>query len=257
MSGPPARTGMLQRSFDILGAFKPNDVSVPPAQLARRAGLSRATGHRIIHEMIGLGILEKTDSGVRLGLRMFEIGQLVPLQRNLRRAALPFMSDLRDATNGSVHLAVLEGTDVLYLEIVQRADDLPSRVGGRFPAHATGVGKAMLAYSPAHVVVRVLERPLRRYGPNTITDPDLLRKELGLIRRAGVAYDREEAAAGLVCAAAPILSLDGAVIGALSVSHHAGEINIQQVAPAVHFAALSLGRALNRDFELRHDDDGA
>ena len=83
---------MLQRSFDILAAFRPNDVAVPPAQLARRAGLSKATGHRIIQEMLSLGILEKTDAGVRLGLRMFEIGQLVPLQRNLRRAALPFMS---------------------------------------------------------------------------------------------------------------------------------------------------------------------
>lgn len=254
MSEEPTRTGMLQRTFDILGAFRPNDVSVPPAQLARRAGLSKATGHRIIQEMISLGMLEKTDSGVRLGLRMFEIGQLVPLQRNLRRAALPFMSDLREATKATVHLAVLDGTDVLYVEIMQRADNLPSRVGGRLPAYATGVGKAMLAYSPRYVVDRVLERPLRPLTSSTITNPDELRKELATIRRTGVAYDREEATEGLVCAAAPILSLDGAVIGGLSVSHHVGSISPQRVAPAVHIAALGLGRALNRNLELRRDE---
>lgn len=253
MSEAPSRTGMLQRCFDLLGAFRPQDVSVPPAQLARRAGLSKATGHRIIQEMLSLGMLEKTGNGVRLGLRMFEIGQLVPLQRNLRRAALPFMSDLREATNSTVHLAVLDGADVLYLEIMQRDDDLPSRVGGRFPAHAAGVGKAMLAYSPRYVLDRVLEQPLRQLAPNTITNPDELRKELSVIRRTGVAYDREEATAGLVCAAAPILSLDGAVVGGLSVSHHVGSINPQRVAPAVHIAALGLGRALNRNLEVRRD----
>lgn len=256
------RTGMLERSFAILRAFRPNDVAVPPAQLARRAGLSKATGHRIIQEMLSLGMLEKTDSGVRLGLRMFEIGQLVPLQRNLRRAALPFMSDLREATRSSVHLAVLDGTDVLYIEIMQRADNLPSRVGGRFPAHAAGVGKAMLAYSPRYVVDRVLEQPRRKLTPNTIVDQHALLREFTVIRRTGVAYDREEAVEGLVCAAAPILSLDGAVVGGLSVSNHVGAINPQRVAPAVHIAALGLGRTLNRNLEFRghetldrHDDE--
>lgn len=245
------RTGMLRRSFDILSAFRPQDLAVPPAELARRAGLSKATGHRIVQEMVSLGIMERTDAGVRLGLRMFEIGQLVPVQRDLRRAALPFMSDLREATKATVHLAVLDGTDVVYLEIITRADDLPSRVGGRMPAYATGVGKAMLAFSPPYVVEQVLAGPLRRYGPNTITDPVQLRKELAAVRRAHVAYDREEATRGLVCAAAPILSPDGGVVGGLSVSHRTGALNIQRVAPAVHFAALSLGRALDRDLGAR------
>lgn len=254
MTQAASRTGLLQRSFDILEAFRPHDVSVPPAQLARRAGLSKATGHRIIQEMLTLGVLEKTQSGVRLGMRMFEIGQLVPLQRNLRRAALPFMSDLREATDATVHLAVLDGTDVVYVEIMQRADNLPSRVGGRFAAHGSGVGKAMLAYSPRYVVDRVLERPLRQLTPHTITDPDQLRSELDAVRRTGVAYDRQEATLGLVCAAAPVLSLDGAVLGGLSVSHHVGSLNPQRVAPAVHTAALGLGRALHRTLDVRHID---
>lgn len=249
----PSRTGMLERCFDILGTFHPNDVSVPPAQLARRAGLSKATGHRIIQEMIALEILEKADSGVRLGLRMFEIGQLVPLQRNLRRAALPFMADLREATKGTVHLAILDGTDVLYLEIMQRADDMPSRVGGRLPAYVTGVGKAMLAHSPQYVLEQVLEKPMRRYGPNTITDPITLSKELATIKRIGVAYDREETAKGLACAAAPILSIDGAVVAALSVSQKIGSINIERIAPAVHMASLGIARSLDRNLGFRGD----
>ncbi len=251
----PSRTGMLERSFAILGAFRPTDRAVPPAQLARRAGLSKATGYRIIQEMISLGVLEKAEDGVRLGLRMFELGQLVPLQRNLRRAALPFMSDLREATKATVHLAILDGTDALYVEIMQRADNLPSRVGGRIPAYATGVGKAMLAFSPSYVVDRVIdEGPLRKLGPNTITDPQELRRELATIRRNGVAYDREESTPGVVCAAAPILSLDGAVVGGISVTAPTGTISPQRVAPAVHIAALGLGRTLQRNMEFRTED---
>lgn len=241
-NGAATRTGMLQRTLDLLDAFRPADSAVPPAELARRAGLSKATGHRIIQEMVSLGVLERVDGGVRLGMRMFEIGQLVPRLRKLRRAALPFMHDLREATKGTVHLAVLDGTDTLYLEILQRADDLPSRVGGRLPAYSTGVGKAMLAYSPDSVVQQIFEGPLRKVGPNTITSPTELMRELANIRRTGVAYDRQEAATGLVCAASAVCGPDGTVLGGLSVAHRLGQISLERVAPAVHMAALALSR---------------
>ena len=104
----PSRSGILKRSFDILNAFRPGDVCVQPTELARRTGLSKATGHRIVQEMVNLGILERSDAGVRIGLRMFEIGQLVPLNSTLRVAALPFLTDLAETTGGAMHLAVLE-----------------------------------------------------------------------------------------------------------------------------------------------------
>lgn len=237
-----SRPGMLQRALQILSSFKPTDMSISSTELTKRAGLSKATGHRIIKEMVALGYLERSGSGVRLGLRMFEIGQLVPRQRNLRQAALPLMHDLREATRVTVHLAVLDGTDVLYIHILGQTDDIPSRIGGHLPSYATGVGKAMLAFAPRFIQEAVLSGELRRYAPGTITDRVELEKELESVRQWGVAYDREESTVGVVCAAAPVLSRDGALLGGLSVSSRVGTINLQQVAPAVHTAALTLGR---------------
>lgn len=242
-----SRPGMLHRALDVLSAFRPNDLSLSPAELAKRASLSKATGHRIIRDMVDLGFLERTDGGVRLGLRMFEIGQLVPRQRDLRSAALPYMHDLREATRATVHLAVLDGTDVLYLDILGQDDDLPSRIGGRLPAYATGVGKAMLAFAPPYILEAVFEGPLERFSPGTITDRAELEKELEQARSWGVAYDREESTVGIVCAAAPLLSKDRALLGGLSVTSRVGGMNLQQVGPAVHTAALALGRALDQE----------
>ncbi|WP_218925630.1 IclR family transcriptional regulator [Microcella indica] len=245
------KRGMLQRAMSILSSFRPTDTSVSPTELAKRAGLSKATGHRIVKEMLELGFLERSNGGVRLGLRMFEIGQLVPRQRNLRRAALPLMHDLREAIRATVHLAVLDGTDVLYIDILGQSDELPSRIGGRLPSYATGVGKAMLAFAPLFIQEQVLEGEFLPYAPGTIRSRAELESELESARRWGVAYDREESTAGVVCAAAPILSLDGALLGGLSVSSRVGQMNLQQVAPAVHTAALTLGRMLAQEMAPR------
>lgn len=245
-----SRSGVLERCYAILDAFRPSDHSLSAAELARRTELSRATAHRIIQEMVALGILDRADNGVKLGMKLFEWGQMVPLQWPLKRAALPFMLDLREATRATVHLAVLRERDTLYLEILQRAGDLPSRVGGRVPAHATGVGKAMLAFSPNHEVDKVMAHPLQKFGPNTITDPAALRREFSVIRRERVAYDLEEAMEGLACVAAPILtSGTERVLGAISVAVRGGEDSskaVRQFAPAVHMSALGIARVLER-----------
>ncbi|MFI6742690.1 IclR family transcriptional regulator [Nonomuraea sp. NPDC050451] len=145
-----------------------------------------------------------------------------------------------------MHLAVLEGHGVVYVEILPTpgGPDFPSRVGGRLPATATGVGKAILAFSPPAVVRAVLERGLPRISERSVTAPGVLARELGRVRGEGVAFDREESGAGIVCAAAPVLAPDGTALGALSVSGWSSRMRMQQVAPAVHTAALALSRAL-------------
>lgn len=244
----PSRTGMLERALLVLSAFGPNDVTVSPTALAKRAGLSKATGHRIIAEMIKLGFLERTVGGVRLGMLMFEIGQLVPRQRNLRRIAVPVMQDLREATKLTVHLAVLDQGDVLYVDILQfRQHHLPSRIGGRMPSYATGVGKAMLAHAPDSVVQEVLSKRFRRLGPNTIRDAPTLLRELQSVRLQGVAFEREESGRGTGCVGAAVRTADGELQGGLSLTGQVQEIDFRRVAPAVRTAALTLGRLIDRD----------
>ncbi|RKS73220.1 IclR family transcriptional regulator [Actinomadura pelletieri DSM 43383] len=239
-------TTFLDRVVAVLTAFRADDDGLGAAELARRSGLPKSTAHRIALDLVDAGLLERRGERVRLGLKLFEIGQRVPRQRVLRDAAVPYMSDLREATRQTVHLAVLEGREVVYVEILGSSGGprLPSQVGGRLPAHVTGVGKAILAYSPPEVVKSVLQADLVKTSERSVTAPGLLAKELERIRHEGVAYDREESGRGIVCAASPVLGPDGLALGALSVSGWSTKLRPSVVAPAVHTAALTLSRTL-------------
>jgi DNA-binding IclR family transcriptional regulator len=236
----------LHRVVAVLCAFEGEENAVSPAELARRIGLPRSTVHRIVTALAEEGLLERQGARVRLGVRLFEIGQRVPRQRVLRDAARPYLHDLREATRQTVHLAILEGSEVVYVDILAwpGGPPLPSRVGGRLPSHATGVGKAMLAFSPPETVRALLDGGLPRVSERSTVAPGLLAGELAGIRQTGVAYDREESGPGIVCAASPVLGAGGEVLGALSVSGWSARLRLDHVSPAVRTAALALSRAL-------------
>lgn len=237
-SGP----SVLSRVEAILAAFDREHQKLGISELARRTGLAKSTVHRLTGEMAQHGFLERQEGGVVLGLRLFQLGELVPRPHDLRAIALPHMADLRAATRQTVQLAVLGATEVTYVEILHHRDAplLPSRVGGCLPAHATAIGKAMLAFSGPDVIGTVLQAGLPHLAKRTITEPGLLRRNLKAARIHGVAYDYEESQAGLVCAACPVTGADGAVVGALSVSGWAGRLDVRRVERAVRAAAQAL-----------------
>ncbi|MEU5099364.1 IclR family transcriptional regulator [Streptomyces sp. NPDC020996] len=237
---------VLARAVSVLDAFSPDDAAVTVSELGRRTGLAKSTVHRLAVELCRLGLLEQTPRGLRLGLHLFELGQLVPRRRDLREAALPLMEDLREVTRARVHLAVRDGVEVFYIEILgsKAYPGLPSRVGGRMPAHATGVGKAILAFSPPEVPAERIRAGLTPCSPFTVVTPGALLRELENIRRTGIAYDREESGVGTVCVAAPVLDADGRAIAALSATGRSTQLDIERMGPAVRTAALALGRQL-------------
>jgi IclR family transcriptional regulator, acetate operon repressor len=239
-------SSVLSRAAAVLDAFGADTAELGVSELARRTGLAKSTAHRLVGELVRLGWLEQAGPRVRLGLHLFELGQLVPRQRALKEAALPFMEDLREATGSNVHLAVLEGLEVVYVEILRVRDRqaLPSRVGGRLPAHATGVGKAILAFSPPDVVKARVDAGLVRRTAYTVVMPGALTRELAAVRETGISYDRQESALGVVCAAAPVFGADGRVLGSLSVTGRAERLDVERMAPAVRTAALTLSRQL-------------
>ena len=239
---------MVGRIAAILDAFAPRDDDLGISELARRTGLAKSTVSRIVQELVDHQFLERSAKGVRLGLRLFELGESATRPRDLRKLALASMADLRNAVNLTVHLAVLEGNEVVYIEILSArgTPPLPSRVGGRMPAHATGVGKALLAWSPGDVVDNVIRGGLVARGPNTITDPDRLRRELVRIRAVGIAYEREESGPGIACAATAVLGSDGRPIVALSAAGWSKEFDVRRVGFAVQTAAQTLARQVAR-----------
>lgn len=238
-------SGVVARISSLLGVFTPTDRELSGAELARRSGLARSTAHRLVSELVAEGLLERTDSGrYQLGMRLFELGQMAPRQRGLRESAAPFMCDLRDATRQTVHLAVLDGAEVVYLDIIRAASAprMQSRVGGRLPAHATGVGKAILAFSDSSVVEEIIAAGLTRLTRYTIDDPNRLRRELAQTAQRGSAYDREENALGTICCASPVFGPDNAVIGAISVAGHTTRFDVERVAAAVRSTAMAISR---------------
>jgi DNA-binding IclR family transcriptional regulator len=234
---------VISRAFRVLEAFHSEHTELTLEDLARRTGLPRSTVHRLACQLVEVGALERTPRGWQVGVTLFELGQLVPTQRRLRELALPFMGDLYEATHQTIQLAVLDGHEVVYVEVLagHRRVHTPSRRGGRMPAHCTALGKAMLAYGGVE-----LTPPLEARTKHTITELVALNAALRDIRRVGVAYDREEAAPGLVCVAAPIFARTGSPVAALSVSMPAhGRLVPEQVTPAVRIAALALSRVLS------------
>jgi IclR family acetate operon transcriptional repressor len=241
-------SSVLERAALVLGAFRVEDRALGVSELARRTGLAKSTVSRLAAELVRLQYLERHGSSLRLGLALFELGQLAATPKELRRRAIGIMADLRNATGQTIHLAVLDGVEVVYIEILRgrNTPPLPSRVGGRVPAHATAVGKAMLAFAPPEVMEEVAAHGLPQVGPATITDEKSLRRELADIAGSGVAYEQNESAPGSSCVASPLLDAGGALVASLSVSGKTGHIDIDRVAPAVHTAALALGRQLPR-----------
>jgi DNA-binding IclR family transcriptional regulator len=230
----------------ILDAFDAEHTSLTLAALARRTGLAKSTLHRLVGMLVGTGMLEREGADLRLGLRLFELGQLVPRQRALRDAALPFMEDLFEATHETVHLGVPDGVEILYVEKItgHHAVRSPSRVAGRMPLYCTAIGKALLAFSPPELLERVIDAGLVARTPYTIVSPAVLRASVAEVVRVGVAFDREEASLGLACAAAPVFGQRGRLVGALSISVATSRVEPDRVAPAVKAASLSLSRAL-------------
>lgn len=200
-----------------------------------------------------LQYLERHGSSLRLGLALFELGQLAATPKQLRKRAIGIMADLRNATGQTVHLAVLDGVEVVYIEILRGRGVplLPSRVGGRMPAYAAAVGKAMIAFSPTEVLEDVFANGLQQISPGTTMDEDSLGKELADMKSTGLAREKNESAIGSVCIASAVMDAGRVLVAALSVSGSVGHLNVDHVAPAVRTAALPLGRQPLRNSALR------
>ena len=245
MTSPPDGTGdrrsVLGRVDTLLGAFDDSDQVLTLHELTRRSGLPKTTVHRMIEQLCGLGWLERDFSGYRVGMRLFEIGGLATRRRRLTESALPHLHSLSVTTGFAVQLAILDGPEVVYLHRVALGDfPLPTREGGRQPAHCTALGKAMLAFDP-ETAEDVLAGDLTARTAHTLTTRAALAAELDDIARTGLAFDREEAYDGLACVAAP-LRRAGRAIAAVSVTGPAAHIDLAAVAPHVQTTAAAIWR---------------
>jgi DNA-binding IclR family transcriptional regulator len=230
----------------ILDAFTAESDELTLSELARLSGVAKATVHRLAQELILWGLLERSGTRYRLGLRLFEMGQLVPRQRILRQAALPYMEDLLMATQETVHFAVHDGLDVLYIEkiIGHRGLNKQSRVAGRLPLYCTATGKAILAFSPETLLAEVITQGLRPVTRHTTVSAAVLRKQVERIRQEHIAIEHEETRLGYMSMAVPVFGSSSVLAGALSITAPTVRMNVSRFSGALRTAGLGISRTL-------------
>lgn len=238
---------VVGRAFKVIEVFTPLGRDLGLAEIARRTELPKSTVYRLASQLLELGILERSGTRYRLGIHLFEMGSAVSRQRRLREAALPFMEDLYEATHETVHLGVLDGENVVYIDKISgsRSSPVTTRVGTRKPLYCTALGKVILAHSSRALLKSILEGPLVKFTPRTINNRNAIMREIAAIRSAGIAYDREEYSLGITCVAAPLLNQDGHAEAAISITGPTSKFQADRFAPAVRTAGLSISRAIS------------
>lgn len=208
-------SGMVERITAVLSAFDEGHPSRTLTELARASGLALSTTHRLAAELTRHQLLERPPTGTYvIGRLVWNLGQLAPVQTDLRRVAGPFLHDLHAATLATINLAITEGQQVLYIDTLvgSRSVSVLNQVGTRLPMHATGVGKVLLAYGSDELRRAVLEAPLRRVTAHTITQPGRLLRQLEAVLHDGYATTQEEMSLGACSVAVPV-RLAGASAG--------------------------------------------
>lgn len=249
MAGNSAKPGasVSSRLLGVLAAFDERHRQLSLTELAGRADLPVPTAYRLVGELVEWGALVRRPTGEYvIGRRLWDIGMLAPVQSGLRQAASPFLHDLYGATLATVHLAVRDKTEVLYLDQLSGHASVPvvSQVGSRLPLYSTGVGKVLLAYAPEEIQNKVLAN-LKRITPYTITQPGMLREQLARVHREGFAQAIEEMSLGACTVAVPIRTRQGTVVAALGIVVPSLKRDRPRLVSALQVAAQGVSRSIS------------
>ena len=253
----PGHSQSLERGLAILASFTSNRPLLGTSELARRLGLSRSTTHRYLSTLHELDYLHQDPETrkYRLGPRVLDLGFSAINSMDVREISAPYLRQLSDETGYTVNLAILDGTEVVYVErcrtsrVGQREIDLNLHVGSRLPAYCTSLGKAMLAFLPDEERDAILDRvEFSQRGPNTTLDRASLLAELATVRRDGFSVNNEELAYGLRSIAAPTRDRTGVAVAAVNLAVHRSMVSlddlVHRLSPPLLHAAAEISRRI-------------
>ncbi len=259
-----AGTEAAARVADVLLLFTTGPSSLGVSAISRELGLSKAVVHRILQSLASreVVVLDGENRGYRLGPAVAALGARAWRDSDLRSTAVPVLRELRDATGETTTLSELIGDARVYLDQVESEQEIKMTVetGRRFPLHAGGSGKAILAFLPEERREALLRRPLEALTVRTVVDPEQLREELAEVARSFVAISGGERQVGAGAVAAPVFGVDGHVVGSLSVCGPVQRFDPETVArhaPLVRAAGAQVSRALGWDYSNGATGNGA
>jgi DNA-binding IclR family transcriptional regulator len=228
------RLSSVTTAIRLLKAFSEEDIEIGISSLAKRLGIAKSTVHRLAVTLVSEGMLEQDrESGkYRLGTALFRLGALVRQRMTVSNEGRPYLFQLREKTNESVHLAILDGLDVMYIYNLEttQAVRAQSHIGIRKPVYCAAEGLAILAFQPAETVDAVIRGGLQARTPQTITTADGLLKALETVRQRGCAIEDEESEIGMRCIAAPIRDDAGEVVAAVGLAGPVSRLSKKTIA---------------------------
>jgi IclR family pca regulon transcriptional regulator len=222
----------LQRGLEVIRAFDADARELTLSDVARRTGLSRAAARRFLLTLVDLGYVRTDGRLFSLSPRVLELGYAYLSSLTLPEVAEPHLEALVAEVRESSSLSVLDGADIAYVARVpvSRIMTVAINVGTRFPAHATSMGRVLLAGLPDRQLEDYLDGvELERLSPRTVTSVSALRSELRRVRDQGWAIVDQELEEGLRAAAAPVRNGDARVVAAINVSSHASRSSIESI----------------------------
>lgn len=227
------RLSSVSAAVRVLRCFSEAEPELGISNLANRLNLAKSTVHRLVTTLTLEGLLSQnpeTDR-YRLGLDLFALGTLVRRRLDVSNISQPFLHMLRERTSETIHLAVLTGTQIMYLFNLEssQAIRMKSYIGTLKPAFCTCEGRAIAAFGGNELLSRVLSSPLVARTQGTITDPDKLRKAFAKVRACGYAIDDEESEAGMRGIGAPIRDSSGLVVAAIGIGGPSQRLTLKKL----------------------------
>src|SRR4051812_9544103 len=245
-----SRIQSVDRAAEILKALAAGPRRLGVSQLADQLRLSRPTVHGLLQTLQAHGFVEQDDESgkYQLGAGLLHLGNSYLDLNELRSRSLAHAERLAERTGAAVRVGVLPGDSVTVVHHVFRPDagfGVPE-VGSQLPAHASALGKAMLAFAPEEVLDELSAEPLPRLTQRTPTAATL-RTQLAEVRERGFARERDEAVLGESCIAAPITDHTGRAVGAIGVVGDTAELLPRAPSKAVVAAVTEAARAISRE----------
>lgn len=242
----------LARGLAVIRAFDADHAILTLSEVAQRADIPRAAARRFLHTLVELGYVRASGRDFALTPRVLELGFSYLSALTLPDVVHPHLERLSREVDESVSAAVLDGSDIVYISRVptRRIMSVGITIGTRVPAHATSMGRVLLAHLPAHERERILDMPLGAYTERTVADPRVLAEQLDGIREQGYAIVDGELEPGVRSVAAPVRGRGGRVVAAVNVSTSTGRVGLDHLRDVYLPALLAEARAI--DAELAH-----
>jgi len=250
---PPSREFVqgLERGFAVVHAFGADARALSITEVAQRTGLSRAVARRYLLTLLELGYIVQNGGDFSLTPRILDLGFTYLSTIDVANVAQPVMEEITNTLHESCSAAVLDGGEVVYVARVQakRIMSINLVVGSRLPAHATSMGKVLLAHlPPQNLEAYLANAPFEALTKRTITSAAELRRHLALVRQRGWAFADQESEVGIRTVAAPLFSHANQVDAALNVSGHAARVSMEELRrrylPVLLDGARRISRAL-------------